>query len=83
MANAKKVTVKLNHNCSRPGCEGMPGDVIDVTPENAHWLIHHKGASAVNVKEPPAKVADEPAEKPADPPAEKPAEKPAPKTKRK
>ena len=36
--------VRLNHFCHLPGMEGQPGDVIDVTPEQAKRLFDIKGA---------------------------------------
>jgi hypothetical protein len=44
----KKTKVRLTHNCGKPGCEGMPGDVIEVTPANRDWLLKHKGAVVVD-----------------------------------
>ena len=39
--------VKLTHICHKKGCEGMPGDMIDVSPEDAAWLVQRGGAIAV------------------------------------
>jgi hypothetical protein len=40
--------IKLNHECHKPGCVGGPGDVIEVTQENAEFLLAHKGAVMVD-----------------------------------
>jgi len=39
--------VRLNHNCGKPGCVGMPGDVIDVSKEDADYLLERGGAVIV------------------------------------
>jgi hypothetical protein len=43
--------IQLNHSSSLPGCEGMPGQVIETTPELAARMIENRGAVPV---EPPA-----------------------------
>lgn len=40
---AKKFA-KLNHFCGRKGCEGNPGDVIEVAPEVLKFLLDRDGA---------------------------------------
>ena len=39
--------IRLNHDCDKPGCKGMPGEVIEVTQANANWLLEHKGGELV------------------------------------
>lgn len=49
------VRFKLNHWCGKPGCEGGPGDVIEVTTKTAAYLTA-RGGGAIVVDEvtPPA-----------------------------
>lgn len=39
--------VELNHNCGKPGCEGLPGDVIEVSAEDLAYLLERKGGKEV------------------------------------
>lgn len=51
-----KVRVRLTHFCHRKGCEGKPGQEIEVGPEDAKYLLDNRGA--VPVKETPETAAD-------------------------
>lgn len=33
-----KVRYQLHHSCDRPGCQGGPGDIIELDEENARWF---------------------------------------------
>lgn len=48
--------VVLTHKCNRPGCEGDPGDILDLTEDLASYLLQRKGAK---LKPKPAKDGDE------------------------
>ena len=38
---------RLNHNCGKKGCEGMPGDVITVSRADADYLQERGGGEIV------------------------------------
>lgn len=52
--------VVLTHKCNRPGCEGDPGDILDLTEDLASYLLKRKGATLVrDVRAKPAKDAED------------------------
>ena len=54
------VRVKLNHMCYVTGCEGRIGDVIDVTPDKAKWLLSVGGGSLVDPRDLDMEPTNEP-----------------------
>lgn len=40
--------IRLNHNCGKPGCVGLPGDVIEVTESDAKYLLSRGGGTLVD-----------------------------------
>lgn len=38
---------RLNHYCNKPGCIGKPGQVIDVSEENAAYLASVGGGKRI------------------------------------
>lgn len=46
-----KVKVKLSSYCNVKGCEGKPGDIVDMTEEQAADIVNGKGGKVCAVAE--------------------------------
>lgn len=50
-----KVLFKLNHTSHRPGCEGVQGQVIEITPEDVAYFLARSGGDVCDANGVPLK----------------------------
>ena len=55
-AATETVKFRLNHFCHRPGCEGSPTEVIEISHADADYLLARGGGSLADVAAKPKKV---------------------------
>ncbi len=63
-----RVKVKLTHYCGAEVARGVPGDILEVTPSVARWLLDRGGAVCVDAPA-PGQGPTEPAKSPVAPEA--------------